>query len=170
MAYTGGDVGWFGTGRNNPRAAHPGVAICWFLGCIPQPGRTRSHARGVLGSAVTVWVTFIPCFLFTFLGAPYVEALRGNKSLKTAMSSITAAVVGVVLNLAIWFALNTIFGKVESYHTLGMSVLVPVWNTLNVPGLFITTLAILAIFRFKLSVITTIVCSAGLGILYNFIK
>jgi chromate transporter len=141
-----------------------------FLGAYRNPGGLDPMLAGVLGSAVTVWVTFIPCFLFIFLGAPYVEALRGNKSLKTAMSSITAAVVGVVLNLAIWFALNTIFGKVESYHTLGMSVLVPVWNTLNVPALFITTLAILAIFRFKLSVITTIVCSAGLGILYNFIK
>ena len=125
---------------------------------------------GTLGATLTTWATFVPCFLWIFLGGPYVESLRGNKSLHTAMSGITAAIVGVVLNLAVWFALNTVFGSLNDFRAFGVHLQIPVWNTLNIPAVFIATFAILAIFRFKLSVIKTIGCSAGLGVLYNLIK
>lgn len=141
-----------------------------FLGAYRNPGGLDPMLAGVLGSALTVWVTFVPCFLFIFLGAPYIEALRENKSLKTAMSSITAAVVGVVLNLAVWFALNTIFSKVEDHYMLGMHVLVPVWDTLNGPSLFIAALAMLAIFRLNLGITLTIVCSTALGVIFHAIR
>jgi chromate transporter len=62
-----------------------------------------------LGAFISTWATFVPCFLWIFLGAPHIEALRGNKNLTSALSSITAAVVGVVLNLAIWFGLHVLF-------------------------------------------------------------
>ena len=125
---------------------------------------------GVFGAVVTVWVTFVPCFFWIFLGAPYVEALRGNKSLNTAMSGITAAVMGVVLNLAVWFALHTIFGSIGEMHILGAHLLVPVWNTINVPTLLIAVIAMLALFRFKLGMMTTIGCCAALGVLYNALR
>jgi chromate transporter len=141
-----------------------------FLGAYRNPGGLDPMLAGVLGSVLTVWVTFVPCFLFIFLGAPYIEALRGNRSLKTAMSSITAAVVGVVLNLAVWFALNSIFGSLRDVYFLGAHLQVPVWNTINVPSLFIAVFAMLAIFRFKFSVFKTIGCSVGLGVIYNLLK
>lgn len=125
---------------------------------------------GVFGAVVTVWVTFVPCFFWIFLGAPYVEALRGNKSLNTAMSGITAAVMGVVLNLAIWFALHTIFGSIEDAHALGAHLLVPVWDTINVPTLLIAVIAMLALFRFKLGMMKTIGGCAALGVLYNALQ
>jgi chromate transporter len=114
-------------------------------------------------------VTFAPCFLWIFLGAPYIEALRGNRNLSAALSAITAAVVGVVLNLAVWFTVNTVFGKVDEVRVLGMHLLVPVWGTLNLPSLAIAVFATLAIFRWKLSMLKTIAASAALGVVYHLI-
>jgi chromate transporter len=99
-----------------------------------------------------------------------VEALRGNRSLGTAMSGITAAVMGVVLNLAVWFALHTLFSSVGGVYALGAHLLVPVWNTLNVPTLLIAIFAMLALFRFKLGMMKTIGCCAGLGVLYTAVR
>jgi fumarate reductase subunit D len=80
-----------------------------FLAAFRHPGAMSPYAAGVLGSLLTTWVTFAPCFLWIFLGAPYVEALRGNRTIHAALSAITAAVVGVILNLSVWFAVHTIF-------------------------------------------------------------
>ena len=71
---------------------------------------------------LTTWVTFVPCFLWIFVGAPFIETLRGNKALSAALSAITAAVVGVILNLAIWFALHTLFAEVHEVRALGMTL------------------------------------------------
>ncbi len=83
------------------------------------------------------------------------------------MSSITAAIVGVVLNLAVWFALHTVFGSIRDVYILGAHLQIPLWNTINMPTLLIAIFAMLAIFRFKLGVIQTIGGSAVLGILYH---
>ena len=101
---------------------------------------------GTLGAMLTTWATFVPCYLWVLVGGPYVESLRGNKSLHTAMSSITAAIVGVVLNLAVWFALHTIFGSIRDVQILGGHLQVPVWNTVNIPSLFIAVFAMFADF------------------------
>jgi chromate transporter len=138
-----------------------------FLGAYRNPGGLDPMLAGVLGSALTIWVTFVPCFLFIFLGAPYIEALRENRSLKTAMSSITAAVVGVVLNLAAWLALNTIFGSLRDVYILGAHLQVPVLETVNLPSLCIAIVALLALFRFKVGMIYTIAGCAGLGVAYH---
>jgi chromate transporter len=140
-----------------------------FLAAYRSPGGLDPMLAGVFGAVVTVWVTFVPCFFWIFLGAPYVETLRGNKSLNTAMSGITAAVMGVVLNLAVWFALHTLFGSIRDVHFLGAHLLVPVWDTINVPTLLIALFAMLALFRFKLGMMTTIGCSAALGLLYHVV-
>ena len=76
-----------------------------FMGAFRDPGALSPLTAGVLGGLLATWVTFLPCFLFIFLGAPFIEKLRGNQYLHGALSAITAAVVGVILNLAIWFAI-----------------------------------------------------------------
>jgi chromate transporter len=141
-----------------------------FLGAYRSPGAMDPMLAGVLGAVVTTWTTFVPCFLWIFLGAPYVEALRGNRSLNTAMSGITAAVLGVVLNLAVWFALHTIFGSIRDHYAFGAHLLAPVWDTIHVPTLLIALLAVLALFRLKLGMMTTIGCCAILGVLYNALR
>ena len=87
------------------------VQFVGFLGAFRHPGPFDPLLAGVLGAALTTWVTFVPCFLWIFLGAPYVERLRRNRALSAALSAITAAVVGVVLNLAIWFGLHVVFAR-----------------------------------------------------------
>ena len=77
---------------------------------------------GTLGGLLTTWVTFTPCFLWIFLGAPFIEGLRGNKALSGALSAITAAVVGVILNLAVWFALHTWFREARPVRGPGAGV------------------------------------------------
>jgi chromate transporter len=121
---------------------------------------------GFLGSVVTVWVTFVPCFLWIFLGAPYIEALRGNRALTNALTGITAAVVGVIFNLAVWFSLHTLFGKVGEVSRLGIRSLVPVWSTLDPGALLIAAGAFLALFRWKLGMLKTLALSAAAGLVW----
>ena len=83
-----------------------------FLAAFRDPGALSPLLAGTLGGLLATWVTFAPCFLWIFLGAPFVETLRGNQALAAALSAITAAVVGVILNLAIWFAIHTLFREV----------------------------------------------------------
>ncbi|MFN8457434.1 MAG: chromate efflux transporter, partial [Anaerolineae bacterium] len=87
-----------------------------FMAAYRNPGSLSPLLAGILGATVTVWVTFTPCFLWIFLGAPYIESLRGNKSLSTALSGITAAVVGVIFNLALWFSMHTLFARVDNFY------------------------------------------------------
>jgi len=138
-----------------------------FLAAFRDPGGLNPMIAGTLGAMLTTWATFVPCFLWVLVGGPYVEALRGNKSMHSAMSGITSAIVGVVLNLAVWFALNTAFGTLEDFRALGIHLQIPVWNTINLPSLFIAAFALVAILRFKVSVIKTIGCSALIGIIYH---
>jgi chromate transporter len=82
-----------------------------FLAAWQAIGGDAALWAGVLGAVLTVWVTFVPCFLWIFLGAPYIEALRGNAALASALAAITAAVVGVIANLALWFAAHVLFAR-----------------------------------------------------------
>jgi chromate transporter len=94
-----------------------------YLGAFRNPGALSPELAGALGAAVTVWATFAPCFLWIFLGAPYIEALRGRRHLDAALSAITAAVVGVILNLGVVLAMHTFFhdGAVDLF-AIGLSV------------------------------------------------
>lgn len=143
------------------------VQFVGFMGAFRDPGTLPPLLAGVFGSIVTVWVTFVPCFLWIFLGAPYIEALRGSRPLATALSAITAAVVGVILNLSIWFAIHTVFATVHE-HTFGPArFLVPAWETVSLPSLVLTFLAMLAVFRFKLGLAKTLAVSAALGLIWK---
>jgi len=145
------------------------VQFVGFMGAYRNPGTLDPWVAGLLGSLVTTWVTFVPCFLWIFLGAPYIERLRGNKSLNAVLSSITAAVVGVVLNLALWFSVHASFGTVNEIHTFGLRLLVPVWQTVKVGSLLISTGAFVALFRYKVSMIKTLGFSTALGFLTHVI-
>ena len=89
------------------------VQFVAFVGAYRDPGDLDPWVAAVLAALLTTWVTFVPCFLFILLGAPYVERLRGNRSLAAALTGITAAVVGVIANLAVYFALHTLFADTE---------------------------------------------------------
>jgi chromate transporter len=138
-----------------------------FMAAFRHPGPLDPLLAGTLGGLLATWVTFTPCFIWIFLGGPYIEALRGNKALGAALSTITAAIVGVIFNLAIWFALHTLFGQVDEKHTLGMALQIPVVSTLNIASLVLALVALLALFRFKVGMITTLLgCSAAGVALY----
>lgn len=151
----------------------PLIMVLQFVGYLAayrNPGGMAPFWAGTVGAAVTTWVTFAPCFLWIFAGAPYVEALRGNRRLSNALSAITAAVVGVILNLAVWFAIHTMFGRVGEVRALGVHLLVPVWGTLDAAAFAIALFAAVAIFRFKWGMLTTIGCSAAAGVLYQLVR
>src|SRR6266550_2367240 len=127
-----------------------------FMAAFRDPGTLSPMLAGTLGGLLATWVTFTPCFLWIFLGAPFIETLRDNKGLAGALSAITAAVVGVVLNLAIWFALHTIFREVTPVRGYGFSFEAPVPASVDLSALALSVAAIVAIFRFKLGMITTL--------------
>jgi chromate transporter len=142
------------------------VQFVGFMGAFRDPGLFDPLVAATLAAVLTTWVTFVPCFLWIFLGAPFIETIRGNKALSAALAVITAAVVGVVLNLAVWFALHVLFGELRNVQALGMSVDVPVWQTVNVAALLLTTAALLAVFRFRIGMIKVLSGCAAVGIVY----
>lgn len=145
------------------------VQFVGFMGAYRNPGIFDPMVAGVLGSIVTTWVTFAPCFLWIFLGAPFIEYLRGNEKLNSALSAITAAVVGVVMNLAIWFSINTLFRETGSIQQFGLDLLVPVWPSIDWVGLSIVLIAFFLLFRLKWSMLRTLVVSILIGGAYHLI-
>jgi chromate transporter len=141
------------------------VQFVGFMGAFRHPGPLDPFVAGTLGAILTTWVTFVPCFLWIFLGAPYIEWLRGNQRLSAALSAITAAVVGVVLNLAIWFALHVIFADVAEQHgVLGIRLLVPSLGSIDIVALIIAAAAFVAMLRFKVRMLPVLGVSAAVGI------
>lgn len=146
------------------------VQFVGFMGAYRHPGAFSPLMAGVIGAVLTTWVTFVPCFLWIFLGAPYIEGLRGRQSLTTALTAITAAVVGVILNLAVWFSLNVIFGVLNEVYIGPMRLYVPDWSTLDWAALLIAIAAFLALFRFKVSMLWTLAGAAVAGLVYYLIS
>jgi chromate transporter len=135
-----------------------------FMAAFRDPNGLSPMLAGTLGGLLATWVTFTPCFLWIFLGAPYVERLRGNKGLAGALGAITAAVVGVILNLSIWFALHTLFRETVPVHIFPLSFDRPVLSSVDIPALVLSIAAATAIFRFKLGMLTVLggACAAGI--------
>jgi chromate transporter len=134
-----------------------------YLAGFRHPLGLNPYLAGTLGALLTVWVTFAPSFLFVFAGAPYVERTRGMQGFSSALSGITAAVVGVVLNLTVWFALNVVFAKVETLHWHGLRLYVPDLASLNWASLALAAAALVAMLRFKVGMIPTLAVAAALG-------
>jgi chromate transporter len=134
-----------------------------FMAAFREAGVLHPLLAGTLGGLLATWVTFAPCFLWIFLGAPYIEVLRGNRALSGALSAITAAVVGVILNLAIWFGIHTIFGNVQAMEWGPFSFDAPVWESVNFWALLLSSAAIIAMFRFKSGMLPTLAATSIAG-------
>ncbi|WP_028748027.1 chromate efflux transporter [Rhizobium mesoamericanum] len=140
-----------------------------FMGAYRDPGGLDPITSATLAAMLTTWVTFVPCFLWIFLGAPFIEKLRGNASLASAMSAITAAVVGVILNLAIWFGLHFLFTEASIHRVGPIWIELPVWSSLALPSLVLSVAAAIAIFRFRMSVIPTLLACAVAGMAWKLL-
>jgi len=137
-----------------------------FMGAFRNASGMDPLLAGTLGGILTTWVTFTPCFLWIFLGAPFVEALRGARALNAALAAITAAVVGVILNLALWFGLHVLFAEVQTVQVGALRLEAPMLGSVNMASLLLTLVAAVAAFRFKVGVIPLLVgcAAAGLGV------
>lgn len=145
------------------------VQFVGFMGPYRNPGALGALEAGVAGAVIATWVTFVPSFLWIFLGAPFIEYLRGNPALTSALSTITAAVVGVVLNLAIWFALFTLFDAVHEHRRFGMLLYRPELGSISWAGVAIALAAGVAIFRFKVPTLRVVTAAATAGIVYQLV-
>jgi chromate transporter len=139
------------------------VQFVAFVGAYRHPGPFDSMTAGVLGGLLATWVTFAPCFLWIFLGAPFVERLREQRRLSAALTAITAAVVGVVLNLAVWFALHVLFAQVHERWVGPVRLFVPELTSLDPWALLIATAAMVAMLRLNLGMLPTLALSALAG-------
>jgi chromate transporter len=139
-----------------------------FLAAYRAPGTLDPLLAGCLGALLTTWVTFAPCFLWIFLGAPYVESLRGNAAISAALSAITAAVVGVVMNLALWFALHVVFREVRTFDMFGVGPDLPVPGSIDWRAALLAAAAMLAMLRFKVGMLPTLGTSAVAGVLLTY--
>ena len=157
-----GDYGWLkpgemldglGMAETTPGPLIMVLQFVGFMGGFRHPGTLPPLAAGALAGLLTTWVTFVPCFLWIFLGAPFIEVLRANRALQGALAAITASVVGVILNLAAWFALHTLFGEVRDLRWGVLHLQLPTLASLHPVSLALMLAAILAIFRFKLGML-----------------
>jgi chromate transporter len=133
----------------------PLIMVLQFVGFVAawqHPGDLHPLTAATLGALITTWVTFLPCFLFVFLGAPHVEGLRERPAIASALTAITAAVVGVILNLAIWFAWHALRPETGGFDGFVAIVAVAAW---------------LAMERFKIGVIPTLGVCAALGLVFK---
>jgi chromate transporter len=140
-----------------------------FLAAYREAAPFTPLIAGILGAALTTWVTFVPALLWIFAGAPFIEELRGNRKLAGALAAITAAVVGVILNLSVWFALHVLFGKVIEMHAGPLR-----WYAFNPLALDIRAavlVAIAAVLTFGLhrGLIEVVVAMAALGAIAQYI-
>jgi chromate transporter len=145
------------------------VDFVGFIAAFRAPGALSPTLAGLLGGSLAMWTTFVPSFLWIFLGGPYVEALIGNKALNAALSAITAAVVGVILNLAVWLSLHTLFASVVTVHAGPLHVNLPLFASVSWPALVLSLGAVIAMFRFKVGMVATLLACSALGVLYYFV-
>jgi chromate transporter len=141
------------------------VQFVGFLAAARQPGTLGPMIAGSLGGLIAMWSTFVPSFLWIFAGGPYVEALTGNKRLNAALSGVTAAVVGVILNLAVWLALHVLFGRMVRVGFVSL----PMPGSVNWAALAIALAAMVAIFRFRAGVIAVLAASCVAGVILHML-
>lgn len=141
-----------------------------FLAAYRWAGDMNPWLAAALGAFITTWATFLPSFLFIFVGAPYMESLRRRRGLNAALSCVTAAVVGVILSLSVWFAVHTVFGRVKPRAFGPIALDTPVWATLDPVALLLTVGALLAMLRFRIGMGWTLLASAGLGAGYWMLR
>jgi chromate transporter len=136
-----------------------------FVGAHQSPAPFEPLVAGALGGILTTWVTFVPCFLWILLGAPHIERLRNKPALSAAMSAITAAVVGVILNLAVWFGLHAMFRSVTEQSFGPLKLAVPELSTLDPLASAIAVICALALLRYKAPLIPTLAAAGMVGLI-----
>jgi chromate transporter len=141
----------------------PLILVLQFVGYLAGHAHSGFWG-GVLGSLLTLWVTFAPCFAWIFLGAPYVERMHDQPRLKGALAGVTAAVVGVIANLALWFGLRVVFAEVRAVGIGPLSIDLPVLSSLDAQALVLAVLAAACLFRLKLGVLRTLGITAAAGL------
>ena len=137
-----------------------------FLAAYRAPSPFSPMLAGVLGAALTTWVTFAPCFLWIFAFAPWIERLRHAARLKSALAAVTAAVVGVIANLTVWFALHVLFARTGEWRVGPARIVSPDWSSSDWRVAVIGTVAALLLFRLRWSVVRVLVVAAGLGLVF----
>jgi chromate transporter len=143
----------------------PLILVTEFVGYIAAL-RAGGVAMGILGAAVTLWATFAPCFLWIFVGAPYIERLTHAPRLASALRTVTAAVVGVIANLSLWFALHVLFARVDERHLGPLRLFVPDASSLDVVALALSVVALVAIFALRWSIVATLAVCGGAALLW----
>jgi chromate transporter len=143
------------------------VQFVGFLAAYREPGGLDPYLAGVLASVLVTWVTFTPSFLWIFLGAPWIERLRGNRGLAGALAAITAAVVGVILNLALWFGLHLVFRDRVAFRGLGLHLDLPVLASVDWAALALVVAALVATLRFRVGLAPLLTGAAALGVLWR---
>ncbi len=143
------------------------VQFVAFVGAYRDPGSLDPWVAAVLAALVTTWVTFVPCFLFILLGAPYVERLRHHRGLAAALSGITAAVVGVIASLAVYFTLHTLFADTRALSAGPLALELPVLGSVQPAALGLTALALVMVFRLRWSALRTLGACALAGLVLS---
>jgi chromate transporter len=146
------------------------VQFVGFMGAFRAPGTLDPMVAGVLGGLLVSWVTFVPSFLWIFVGAPYAEYLRGRRALSAALSGISAAVVGVILNLALWFALQTLFAVTGEQRVGPVRLYTVDAATIDIPALGLTIFAAVALLRLRWPLLVTLLASAALGFAWYLVR
>ena len=149
----------------------PLILVTEFVGFLAahRHGGGNPWAMGLLGALVTLWATFAPCFLWIFAGAPYIERLNAEPRLKSALAAVTAAVVGVILNLTVWFALHTLFARVSEQHMGPLRLQVPDLASLSILALLLSAVAIGLLFVLHRGVLTTLAVCGGLALAWHVV-
>jgi chromate transporter len=142
----------------------PLILVVEYVGYLAGHRLAGGLLGGIAGAVIALWATFVPCFLWIFTFAPYIDFLRTMPKLSGALAAITAAVVGVILNLSLWFGLHVLFGKVHHFSQGPFDLWLPEIGTLNVPSLILLAAASLFLFRLHWGVPLTIAASALLGL------
>ena len=140
------------------------LSFVGFLAAFRAPAGMDPLLAGVLGATLTTWVTFVPCFLWIFLGAPHIERLRSNRALSGALTAITAAVVGVILNLAVWFGLHVLFREVGTFRMGPVSIAAPAWTSIDLIAVTLAAVAAICLFRLRMGILATLAICGGLGL------
>lgn len=135
-----------------------------FMAAFRDPGVLPPMLAGTLGGLLATWVTFAPCFLWIFLGAPFIEVLRGNKAVSGALAAITAAVVGVILNLAMWFAIHTLFYTVQPVQGFGFDFDAPLLSSVDPWAMALSLAAMVALFFCKVGMLPTLAACSAAGV------
>lgn len=135
-----------------------------FIAAFRDPGSLPPLLAGVFGGVLASWMTFCPCFLFILLMAPFIEGLRRNTFLNSTLQAVTAAAVGMILNLSVWFGLRTVFHHIDHIRYSHFSLDIPALTSIDPLALALFACAAMAVLRFKTSAAATLIVSSLVGI------